>query len=45
MVRGEGIAGSEASGRWELPGGVGPEENKLPLCLVLREKDSGELGI
>lgn len=45
VVSGEGIAGSEASGRWELPGGVGPEEDKLPLCLVLREKDSGELGI
>lgn len=23
VVRGEGIAGSEASGRWELPGGGG----------------------
>lgn len=44
MVRGEGIAGSETSGRWELPGGVGPGADKLPLCLVLRE-DSGELGI
>ena len=23
VVRGEGVAGSEGSGRWELPGGVG----------------------